>query len=533
MWIFLRGVEPLKSPSYFQLKTSNPAAFVSLNRHLSIGGFIKKFGVVSLSLFQNIEVLVRLPILGGLLLMVRGLIYGHITETSNFPFSENDMTLKLSTFESSKSLIVVDVLIIGSGPGGAVAAQRESSANNVLVVERGLLPRTPHQNHHTLGHVMNDFNLAGQELILSANIPQFAQARVIGGGSEINSGLYHKLPEKIKDEFVLGLKLTHAQWDASETHIENWLDPIAMDVRQNQSVIALGAQSLGLENVNVPRWRTYDTKGGFVHRGMIETFWSRFVQDLNHNIQYGIEIKKIDVSNSEFVRIIGFNYLTSTSVEYRAKRVHVSAGPISTPYLLAKSGLISWSSTDFQWHPMIRVVARTNEDVLGWNDIDPFQAWTSDRKLKFGSAVSTSSLLAINLRKQINEKESRSLRSYYVSFSSTGKGGIVPYTSMPWYRYSETDRKLSSSGLTALRDLVSAGGGKILNQDELEPMKQSTVHIFGSLPANSSSYIPGTSRLISDERILVSDGSLLPIGPGVNPQGVIMSTVDALLRVSL
>jgi hypothetical protein len=182
---------------------------------------------------------------------------------------------------------------------------------------------------------------------------------------------------------------------------------------------------------------------------------------------------------------------------------------------------------------MIRVIARTPEAMLGWNDIDPFQAWTSDRKLKFGSAVSTPSLLAINLQKVISDQESRSLRSYYVSLSSTGKGGLVPHASLPWYRYSEADRNLSSKGLDMLIQLVRSGGGEVLNVDELNPMKQSTVHIFGSLPADSANFASGTCRLSCDERVLVSDGSLLPMGPGVNPQAVIMTTVDALLKVSL
>lgn len=500
---------------------------------MSLGGAVKKFGLIALSIMQRFEILVHLPILGGLLKTVRGLIFGHITESAQSHREEIDFTFTLPSPNFSENIIYVDVLIIGSGPGGAVAAQHEADSNLLLVLERGLLPRTSHVNHHNLVHVMNDFNLAGQELILSPNIPQFAQGSVVGGGSEVNSGLYHKLPEKVKGEFTEGLKVSRAQWDESESFIENWLDPVSMDVAPSQSVIALGASELGIENVNVPRWRTYDREGSFKHRGMIETFWSTFLNDSSHQMQYGVEVTNIDGRSKEFVRVFAQNHLTGTKVEYRAQRVHVSAGPISTPYLLAKSGLIKWSDTTFQWHPMIRVMARTNEEMLGWNDIDPYQAWTADRTLKFGSAVSTSSLLAINLRKVISETESKSLRSYYVSFSSSGEGGITPFISMPWYRYSEMDRKLSAQGLNSLCDLVTAGGGEILNVEELDAMKQSTVHIFGSLPANSSIYAPGTSRLNADERILVSDGSLLPIGPGVNPQGVIMTTVDALLKVSL
>jgi hypothetical protein len=504
-----------------------------LKRHLALGGWVKQVGLVLLIELQQFDFLTGLPILGGLLKMVRGLVFGHITESLHPQEPELTSEVKFKQPSTNGKVVHVDILIIGSGPGGAVAAQHEKGSDNLLILERGLPPRTSHKDHHNLVHVMNDFNLAGQELILSTNIPQFAQASVVGGGSEVNSGLYHKLPEKIKDDFISKLNLSKIQWDESEDHIESWLNPILMDVQPSRSVIAQGAASLGIQNVNVPRWRTYDAEGNFSHRGMIETYWSKFINDSTHRILFGVEIRKINTSNSKYVSAAGYDHLTGTEVEFRANRIHVSAGPVSTPFLLARSGLIPWSSTRFQWHPMIRVIARTSEDMLGWKDIDPFQAWTADRKLKFGSAVSTPSLLAINLQKVVSEQESRSLRSYYVSYSSSGSGGLVPHTSLPWYKYSKEDRNLSSFGLSKLINLVQSGGGEVLNADELNPMKHSTVHIFGSLPADSPIFSAGTSRLTSDERVLVSDGSLLPIGPGVNPQGVIMTTVNALLKVSL
>lgn len=530
---FRKANRTLKSPTYFQLKKGNPSAFNSLRRHLSFGGWIKQSGFFLLSELQRFDLLTRLPLLGGPLTLARGLIFGHITEASISQSCEMNSSTEVIARDEAQKIVCVDILIIGSGPGAAIAAQHESRSENLLVLERGFPPRTSHKDHHNLVHVMNDFNLAGQELILSANLPQFAQARVTGGGSEVNSGLYHKLPEKIKDEFISKLNVSRTQWEVSEQFIENLLKPELMNVHPSKSVIAQGALAMGLESVNVPRWRTYDSDGNFSHRGMIEIFWSKFINNSTRRLQSGVDVKKIDTSNKSYVSVTGFDCLTSSFVEYRANRIHVSAGAISTPFLLAKSALISWSSTQFQWHPMIRVISKTPEHMLGWNDIDPFQAWTQDRNLKFGSAVSTPSLLAITLQRMISEDESKSLRSYYVSYSSSGIGGLVPHSSVPWYKYSDKDRENSNLGLAKLMDLVRFGGGEILNSVKLNPMKHSTVHIFGSLPANSTNFISGTNRLKSDERVLVSDGSLLPIGPGVNPQGVIMATVDAILKASL
>jgi hypothetical protein len=174
---------------------------------------------------------------------------------------------------------------------------------------------------------------------------------------------------------------------------------------------------------------------------------------------------------------------------------------------------------------MIRIVASTEPTDLGAGDIDPFQAWTVDRTLKFGSAVSTAPLLSIALGRTVSLKESTKLRSYYASFSSSGRGGILPIVGLPWYRFSKLDRKFAVEGTALLKDMISAGGGQICNEGKISSKKFSTVHVFGTLPIDSDIFIPGTNQLRIDKRVRVSDASILPFGPGVNPQGVVMTAV--------
>jgi choline dehydrogenase-like flavoprotein len=81
-----------------------------------------------------------------------------------------------------------------------------------------------------------------------------------------------------------------------------------------------------------------------------------------------------------------------------------------------------------------------------------------------------------------------------------------------------------------LKKIVETGGGSIINSEIISPKKQSTVHIFGTLPITSSIFIQGTNKLKKDPRIRISDGSIIPYGPGVNPQGVIMTAVKIANR---
>jgi hypothetical protein len=123
-----------------------------------------------------------------------------------------------------------------------------------------------------------------------------------------------------------------------------------------------------------------------------------------------------------------------------SKNVILAAGTIQTPYLLCSSNLVPWNRTNFQWHPMLRTVVETKASDLGSDDIDPFQAWTKDRQFKVGAAVSTPGLLAMNLGKILSPDESSRLRSIYISFVSSGKGGLIPRTMIPWYIPSRTDK---------------------------------------------------------------------------------------------
>ena len=258
---------------------------------------------------------------------------------------------------------------------------------------------------------------------------------------------------------------------------------------------------------------------------MNEIFWNLKSENSNTSILRNSEVVNISTSNLSYVEVTYKNTLDKTVSVIKTKRLHVAAGAISTPVLLAKSGLIKWNRTRFSWHPMVRIVASTAESDLGAGDIDPFQAWTEDRSLKFGSAVSTAPLLSIALGRAVGIRESSTLRSYYASFSSSGRGGILPIVGLPWYIFSKNDKKLAKKATSMLKEMILAGGGQICNEENVSSKKFSTVHIFGTLPIDSDIFVPGTNQLQVDKRIRVSDASILPFGPGVNPQGVVMTAV--------
>lgn len=521
----------MKFRAFLDSQIHQPDAMRHFKAHIFISGNIRGCALLIAFYVSFINGLCKLPAVGSIFKSVQSLYIGYLVESKNRNVSSLD---DLPSFELPKrqflpaSNEVFDYIVIGSGPGGAVAAKKLAGRGTVLVLERGLPPRTLPENHHTFSHVLNDFHKGGQEAIFSRGIPFFTQASVVGGGAEVNSGLFHRLPLHLIDRYVSAIGISKANWINSEDAIQDLLNVSRMEVSPQNSVIARGSKSLGLDFENIQRWRTYFPDGSYSHHGMNSIIWRHLVEDSDIVMLKDTSAAKIDNSNPNFVTV---HTKTSSNARtsYNGKQVVVSAGTTSTPHLLCKSRLLNWSETNFQWHQMYRATVMANESDLGRHDIDPFQSWTSDKILKFGSAVSTPGLLAFNLQRDLDEDLLRNLRSYYVSFVSTGVGGLIPKTETPWYRFSKVDRENERYAIGMLKDVLMAGGAKFTDSLNRIKFSPSTVHIFGSLPINSEIFEIGTSRLKSDNRIQVSDASLLPFGPGVNPQAIVMALANSVV----
>jgi hypothetical protein len=515
---------------FLGLKRENRKAYGLYLQHISSGN---KFYTLTIQLAFFVSLLpfaLRTPLIGNLLRAVQNLFVGYIVENDS-PLQESASSETLYFVENFayEKTRVYDYVIVGSGPGAAVAAAKISSEKSVLIIEQGDFPLTSTSKHHTLEHVRNDFSKKGQEFILSSWMAQFAQAATFGGGSEVNSGLYHQLPAHLLETFSNESRLDMRTYLASELRIKEFLRVEEMSVDKNHSIIARGANRSGMEYGNIPRWRHYASDGSFVHHGMNFLFWSERISSGAIEFLRNTKVYGIDNSDQKVIRVKVKSDKKSAQT-IRCNNLIMSAGTIQTPYVLCRSGILPWRDTRFQWHPMVRTMVETDAQDLGLLDVDPFQCWTADRRFKIGSAVSTPGLMAMNLGRIMKPDELSALRSIYISFVSSGRGGLVPNTDIPWYVPSQLDKENLKQSREILETFVTAAGAKFVNHTEKVKLGVSTVHIFGSMPLNSSIYETGTARLSKDHRIQISDASLLPFGPGVNPQGIVMSLCDAMIR---
>jgi hypothetical protein len=395
-----------------------------------------------------------------------------------------------------------------------------------VVVEAGysLNPIAP---SHSFQQMFESFANSGQDVILSYPPIPFTQGEAWGGGSEINSGLFHKLPKKVAAQWAANAKMSAQKLESCGDQIAKDLlvsaqEPETLGLYEHSPMIEMG-RNLSWEGGVVSRWRTYSGQS-YVHHGVSSVYLAGLEPD---QIIKGhkVEALKLKPSNIEVK-------LKSDSCTHvlLAKKVCLSAGTIETPRLLVKSRLARASDFKFSFHAMIREVAEFNRPVNTMTDIDPHQYWSPDRLQKIGAAVGTPELLKATLRSRgaVFSGNLERLASYYTSVPSEGIAGVVKFFGElhPFFIPSKSFKAEVIRAQETLRAAIVGAGGKLIGHGA---PSLSTVHIFGTVPIGSSKIIDEKGRLLADpDRVYIRDASLLPTHPLVNPQGPLMQLILAL-----
>ncbi|HZV35619.1 MAG TPA: GMC family oxidoreductase N-terminal domain-containing protein, partial [Verrucomicrobiae bacterium] len=91
-----------------------------------------------------------------------------------------------------------EIVVIGSGPGGAITACLLAEAGRkVLLMEEGEYFSLESCVPFSKQEMVQKYRNGGQTVAMGANKVAYVEGRCVGGGSEINSGLYHRTPPEI------------------------------------------------------------------------------------------------------------------------------------------------------------------------------------------------------------------------------------------------------------------------------------------------------------------------------------------------
>ena len=465
--------------------------------------------------------------------------------------------------------IRTDIAVIGSGPGGAITACLLAEAgHNVLLIEEGQFfpPETPAA--FSLDEMVAKYRNGGITVAHGPTKVAYVEGRCVGGGSEINSGLYHRTPPEILERWSRDYRVEALEEADLRPHFEVCEDDLKISYLPGPAPTASlklheGAQSLGWSSREVPRWFRYDgpsDPAGPNHgtrQSMSRTYVPRVLR-AGGRMLVGTRVRSLRRAGSSW-SLQGVTRLDGgleRGVEVTARTVFVCGGSIQSPALLRRSGITRNVGNSLRMHPTIKFVARFPEEVNSLDmGVPVHQVKEFAPRFSFGCSISTPPYLALAMTEHRDGLDSvsrdwRHMAVYYAMIAGTGTGSlrVLPGCSDPVVRYGVTEEDLAELG-QALRELgrllfragavelfpTIAGVEPIRSEAELErlpsPLPKSrtnlmTIHLTSSCPFGEdleTCAADSFGKVHGADDLYIADASLLCTQPTVNPQGTIMA----------
>jgi len=455
-----------------------------------------------------------------------------------------------------------DVLVIGSGAGGATTAALLAEAGiDVLVVEEGPWVEQGSVVPFSLEQMDRQYRSGGVTVALGRPSIAYTEGRCAGGGTEVNSGLYRRPAE----ETLARWRRSHSIADFTSDEFYAICDEVESDLSVStvpgghtpaSERLRAGAAALGWEHDEIPRWMTYPD-GGDADSGdrqsMTRTYLPRAVAAGARVIcEHRVERLFSDGRRSFRAQLTGPDGGPVT-VDYDA--VFVCGGAIQTPALLQRSGHRRRVGGSLAIHPTVKLAARFDEAVNVSVDVPVHQVKEFAPELSFGGSASQPGLVALALTDNWAEMRRAvtawpEIAVYYAAITSEGRGRVrvVPGMRDPLvtYRLTRRDRHVLGQGLARLAlVMLEAGAREVFPSFRDAPIVRSradlatlgdrftataasvmTVHLCSTVPMGDDTSVAAADshgRIHDTDNVYVNDASLLPDAPGVNPQASVMA----------
>jgi choline dehydrogenase-like flavoprotein len=438
-----------------------------------------------------------------------------------------------------------------------------SKGFDVVLLEEG-----PHLNldscpPFSIEEMRQKYRWGGLNPALGSPKVPLVEACCVGGGSEINSGLYHRTPPEILDRWRDRFTVKHLEETDLLPHFEACEAALGVQLNPGRQPAAsvkmkIGAERLGWKTAEVPRWVKYPDildPDGIAHgkrQSMTETLLPS-AQALGCRLVPNARVEKLERARAHW-RVKAVRRQEPLTVE--AEAVFVCCGAIETPALLRRSGIKKNIGNTLALAPMIKVAAVFEDEVIDdYVEIGAQQVREFSPYITIGCSISSLPYLALALSEHPDagialKRQWRQMSIYYAAIAGPNVGVVrnVLFSQAPLIRYplSAEDLRGLSTGLVYLCRLLFAAGAKHLypafsgmpalrSEADLTRIPSelprdrtnlTTVHLSSSCPmgeAPDSGPVDSFGRLRGYPHLFVNDASLLCTAPGVNPQGSIMA----------
>ena len=470
---------------------------------------------------------------------------------------------------AAQDRIRCQVAIVGSGPGGSVAASLLAKAGrDVLLIEEGPYISQDACRLYSREEMEQKYRNGGVALALGRPKVTFMEARCVGGGSEVNAGLYYRTPPDILERWRSEFQVADLGPEQLEPHFESIEETLKVVSTSEESQgagsrLRMGAEALGLSSL--------DSRSS-LRRGSIGADGTLQGQRVSMTRTFLPEAFRAGARLLAQTRVHSFrrdgdrwrlrcHYSQSgdTAREFtiEAETLFLCCGAVQTPILLRRSGIKRNVGNSLAMHATAKVTALFEEAVnhpgmgVPTHAVDEFAP-----RYFFTCASSSPGHLALEMIQypehfhELHDNWSR--MAVYSARISGGIGSVraVPGFADPLVRFRLSDgdmRDLSEATRQLCSLLFAAGAEKLYpslrmgeplrSPADLEripmPLKRSltnlmTIHISSSCPMGENTKrcaVDSFGQVHGVDSLYVADASLLCSAPTVNPQGSIMAVV--------
>jgi choline dehydrogenase-like flavoprotein len=460
-----------------------------------------------------------------------------------------------------------EVVVIGAGPGGAVTSMLLAEAGyDVLLLEEGPHLSIDSAPHFSRDEIRQKYRNGGVTVGLGAARTAYVEGRCVGGGSEVNRGLYSRTTPEVlaawRREFAVE-GLADAEMQAHHEACEQvaHVSRLPCEAPLLSQKLHEGAVRLGWKTEEIPRLVDYrhDPQSGRLtarKQSMTETCIPRYLK-AGGRLLSDVRALRLSRFGGRWQVRARFQEdgRSSRALDLDTETVIVACGAIQTPLLLQRSGITRNVGDNLRFHPMVKVVAAFSEEVNGPKQLDPVhQIKQFDPHFSMGCSISSRPLLALSLVDHPEhlaevDRNWRHMGIYYVQ-TTGGRGRVraLPRFNDPLVRvrYSRDDGRDLGEGLQKLCECLFAAGAVALypcmsgapvlhSPGDLKQLPAplplgranlSALHLFSTCPMGENEFQCATDsfgQVRGADGLYVTGSSLLPGPTVVNPQGAVMA----------
>ncbi len=479
-----------------------------------------------------------------------------------------------------------DYLVVGSGPGGALVARHlAETGKRAIMVDEGPVARATDfkpEAGYTMAHY---FYLGGMRMSRGNTYMPTIQCRVLGGGSVFNSAIC--LPPA---EFALERWERH---NGVEGFTGGGLDPYVdaawkfMGVRSTAShlrgprddLFKKGADALGWSSEPIARNEdgcvgSGECITGCRHGGKLSTDKRGTPEFLDHGgrVLTSLRIDRLLLDGRKVVGATGwvtdpFTGKKLYKARIRAGTVVLAAGAIGSPFIAQRSGLRHKPIGDhLGFHPGSAIMAEFEQQVLPWGGAS--QGYHSlqflEQGIKLETLWGTPELMAFRLpgsghplKEMLSRLGHMAVWDTWVSGQdSHGRVQALPGGGLDiTYNIAKADVRRMAEAMAKLCEMAFAAGAvaaisgvhglpaRLTNPDDINIFRRTDFsinafptasnHVFGGMCMGADPRIhacDNNAAVYGVQGLYVSDTSLFPESPGVNPMFPAMVLAERLGR---